>query len=183
MPHKKHSVVTKKKIVCVYLILLVELFCASCAHYHIVPLYRVETKKQNDAVVFYAGTKNGVIIPELTINEQGAYPRSLEEAKVIMDNRKDIVDNDIEEKYEIPNSFWYQTKRWTLFLGLSIVSPVVISIQYISELLSNNSEKDSFMRTVDEYFENAFYNPILLPADLKDEFKIVTITQTRDKNE
>ena len=61
----------------------------------------------------YAATMNGMLIPELSIDERGEYPRSRAEAEARLETRKLTHKTLIQEKYSVPNSTAHAAKQTT----------------------------------------------------------------------
>ncbi len=155
------------------------LLLTSCTHYRVVELYEVvKSDGSGEKTTFYAIAKNNIIIPELVVDKNGNYPSSKKEAWRRLEERKEVLDEDINIKYKIPHNVPYQMKRSGLMIGLIAVSPVVIPITYFSELMSPDEDKKdgvSFCKVVKDYFSISVNEPISYYPPLKDEFKIVNI--------
>jgi len=157
-----------KRVLCVGFVLL---FFSSCSHYRIVPLY----VKEN--TTHYAVAYNGILVPELTVDERGAQPTSKNVASLRLEQRRDRLESAVRIRYAIPRNSFYQAKRIPLSIGLIVVSPVVIPILYFSDVLFGEEEHDSksFAEAVGEYIVLAVHEPLDYEVSLKNEFEIVSI--------
>jgi len=160
------------------LALLLIITMSSCAHYRSVRVYEVVDELGDDQEVYYAIAKNNVIIPEYVVDYRGNYPSSEEAAWERFESRKDVIESSIQGRYRVPNSFLYNSERYVFMVGLIIVSPVVIPITYISELIRTEEDElyeGSFSKVVSSYFDLSMNEPIKIEPDLQDAFEIANI--------
>ena len=145
---------------------------SGCSHYRIVPIY------EHDSQVYYGVTQNGVIIPEYSIDVNGTFPRSQEEARSRLAARRDAYAPALRRRYCIPNDYMYSFQRIPLNTGLILVSPAVIPIIYIFDLYTGgdaDNQRKSFSACVKRYIDIALNEPVNYEVSLKNKYEIVTI--------
>jgi hypothetical protein len=148
---------------------------AGCANYRVVELERFHDPGNKDAIVTtYAATKNNMIIPELVIDRTGRYPTDKKIAVERMRSRRTVMQELIREKYKIENSALYQTKRVTFMVAQIIVSPIVVPIMFVSDLLNRTvPEHEKSSSLLKHYLKSIVNPPIPLKPVLRDELSVV----------
>ncbi|MBU1864595.1 MAG: hypothetical protein KKH94_13120 [Candidatus Omnitrophica bacterium] len=168
-----------KTIIPVISVCCTMLLVCSCAHYRICTTYEVvNTESDAASKVYYAITKNNVLIPEFVIDSQGHYPTSPEAAWEQFLKRQSKVEKYIDNKYKIPNNGAYQIQRWGLMIGLMAVSPIAIPITYVSEFSEERDDESSsknIWHSIKRYFALSMNEPNYVEPEIKDEFETMTI--------
>lgn len=118
-------------------------------------------------VNYYALTRNGVVIPEYVIDEQGNYPASKEEAEKRFAERKNSLDETVKKKYVLPPNTPYEIQRNAVGVGLLAVSPIVVPLDLLTN--SYREKKSGVKLSQSKYFESAFEEPVPHDPKLKDE--------------
>lgn len=156
-------------------LLLIIVLLSGCASYRIVELERFHAIHggKDDIVITYAATKNNMIIPELAIDRTGRYPIERTIAEERLKELRISLRELINEKYKTENSFLFQSKRMTFMVGQIIVSPIVIPIMFISDLVHKTVPDDEDTSLLKHYFRQIVNPPVPQKPVVRDELAIL----------
>jgi len=85
---------------------------------------------------YYGVTYNNILIPEYTQTKAGQYAASYDGAWELYDKQGSEIDSWIADKYDLPDSTWYQATSWISHLGLVAVWPFVVPIEWVGERIA-----------------------------------------------
>jgi len=137
------------------------LFCfASCVSYRVVKL-GPGVGEDNIVSPFYAVARNNVVIPEYVVDRYGNYPTTTEDAEKRFQLQRYSAEPLVREKYYISSNPPGQLSQYVFGFCLSLVSPVVVPIQWIGETFSSiPGKKRSFSQIASDYFALCFHSPL-----------------------
>lgn len=147
---------------------------SSCASYRVVRVVQVTDQEAGQSQAFYGVTKNNVLIPEFTLDERNRYPATKIEAWQRFEASREKIESFVDKKYKIPNSFLFQTERIIVGIGLILVSPVAIPLQYAAGMERDEDGKRNFARTVTNYFDLSLNNVVTDDAAVRDPLAAVS---------
>jgi hypothetical protein len=119
----------------------------------------------------WAVTRNGVLIPEYTINPDNTYPQSEEEAWRRFNERKESVETLIQKKYILPDNTQYGFGKTATGSVLMLAAPLWMPLQMISESTKKEEERKGAGELWNEYQDLAYGEPeIYQEPKLKDKY-------------
>ncbi len=163
----------KKVNVVVSILLIFLITLSACAPMHRV--VRAKSIKESDGEVryLYGVTYNNVLIPEYTKSATGLYATSYDGAWDLFDKRAAEVDSWIGDKYELTNSTWFRFSNSVSRLGLLLVSPFVVPVEWLGEKLAPDPDLGpprSFGEIAHDFFDSQYDQPVLKNPDISEQY-------------
>ncbi|MBI4430804.1 MAG: hypothetical protein HY587_03715 [Candidatus Omnitrophica bacterium] len=161
-----------KSVRCVSAFLCISIL-SSCASYRAVRIVQLTEKDTGQSETFYGIVKNNVLIPEFVVDEGNRYPTSAEDALVRFEKNKALMEPKISRKYKIPNSFFFQSERLLVGIGLMAISPVALPIHYIGGYGRDEEGRRSFSKTVRNYFDLSLNSVVLDETKVRNSLAVI----------
>lgn len=133
--------------------------CASSAQQYRVVKIGPGVDDQGIIQPLYGVTRNNVIIPEYAVDEFGKYAASPEEAAARLDERKDALEDFVQNKYEIPPAGGGSIANPFFAVGFILLAPIVLPVTFLGELFSGKEDKKSAGELTAEYFDMSIHPP------------------------